>query len=234
MIISNSKKFLFVHIAKAGGSTLSRVLSIYSGNSPVVIDVDVRGDARFYNHDCMCDMMCTDEKKASFFSQHHVPIKHVKYINLEDYFKFVFVRNPFDRIASTWEIPFLKFRYSFDEFVEIDTSDVVNPNKYYRKCDWLANTQYDIVSDNDKLLVDYVGKYENIDEDFEYVRKKLEIPKKVRLMGDRGPVDYGILPRINKTVKKDHGHYRDYFNERTRGLVEKYYKKDLEVFEYEF
>ena len=64
--------------------------------------------------------------------------------------------------------------------------------------------------------------------------EKLEIPKKVRLIGDREPVDYETLPHINKTVKKDHGHYRDYFNERTRGLVEKYYKKDLEVFEYEF
>ena len=228
MIVSNSKKFLFVHIAKAGGSTLSRVLSIYSGNSPVVIDVDVRGDAHFYNHDCMCDLMCTDERNSSCFTQHHIGIKHAKYINLEDYFKFVFVRNPFDRLVSAWEKPFLKFRYTFDEFVGIETSDTSS------KCDWLAQTQHDIVSDNGKLLVDYVGKYENIDEDFEYVRKKLEIPKKVRLIGDREPVDYETLPHINKTVKKDHGHYRDYFNERTRGLVEKYYKKDLEVFEYEF
>jgi hypothetical protein len=165
---------------------------------------------------------------------HHISIKEVRDINLEDYFKFVFVRNPFDRLVSTWEIPFMKFRYPFDEFVEIDTSNTISPNKYYRKCDWLAKTQYDIVSDNDNLLVDYVGKYETIDEDFEYVRKKLDIPKKITLVAGRSPVDYESLPYINKTVKKDYGYYREYFNTYTRGLVEKYYKKDLETFGYEF
>lgn len=232
MIISNKKKFLFVHIAKAGGSTLTRVLSIYSGNAPIVIAKAQR--AYFYNHDCMCDVICTEEQSPAFMQGHHIRIKEAKGINLDDYFKFVFVRNPFDRLVSTWEIPFIKFRYSFDEFVEIDTSNTISPNKHYRKCDWLAKTQYDIVSDGGKLLVDYVGKYENINEDFEYVRKKLDIPKKITLVAGRSPVDYELLPYVNKTVKKDHSHYRDYFNTNTRELVERYYKKDLETFEYEF
>tara|TARA_R110000824_G_scaffold161744_1_gene337168 strand:- start:2637 stop:3341 length:705 start_codon:yes stop_codon:yes gene_type:complete len=234
MIISNKKKFLFVHIAKSGGSTLSRVLSIYSGDAPIVIDYDKRGEAYFYNHDCMCNVVCTDERNPSSLRQHHIRVKDAKNIDLENYFKFAFVRNPFDRLVSTWEIPFLKFRYPFDEFVEIDTSGIISSNKYYRKCDWLAKTQYDIVSDNDQLLVDYIGKYENIDQDFEYVRKKLDIPKKIILVEGRKPVDYESLPRINKTVKKDYGNYREYFNTHTRDLVEKYYKKDLETFEYEF
>ena len=40
MIVSNSKKFIFSHIPKAGGSTLSRILSIHAGSAPIVIAGD--------------------------------------------------------------------------------------------------------------------------------------------------------------------------------------------------
>jgi hypothetical protein len=231
MIVSNNKKFLYVHIAKAGGSTLSRVLAIYAGSAPIVLNGGNHdGQAHFYNHDCMCSPICTEERFPQWLYGHHIPIRDVKNIVLEDFFKFVFVRNPFDRLVSTWEIPFIKYKFPFDEFVERDTSGEM------RKFAWMARTQYDIVSDDEKLLVDYIGKYENLEDDFEYVRTKLDIPKKIILdrHKERSPVDFEKLPIVNKTIKKDHDHYREYFNTKTRNLVEKFYKKDLEIFEYEF
>ena len=105
------------------------------------------------------------------------------------------------------------------------------------KLSWSIRTQYDIVSDDNGLLLDYVGKYENLEDDFEYVRKKLDIPKKIlldRRNNNRKAVDYNNLPYVNRNLTKDHDNYREYYNTKTRNLVEKYYKKDLETFEYEF
>ena len=233
MIVSNSKKFIFSHIPKAGGSTLSRILSIHAGSAPIVIAGDYlekEHSTQFYNHDCMCTPITNDHRQPSWLHGHHVPMRDVKYIKLEDYFKFAFTRNPFDRLVSIWEIPFIKFKYPFSDFIKVDTTEEM-------KLAWSIRTQYDIVSDDNGLLLDYVGKYENIEDDFEYVRNKLDIPKKIlldRRNNNRRSVDYNKLPYVNKNINKDHDNYREYYNTKTRNLVEKYYRKDLETFEYEF
>ncbi len=232
MIVSNSKKFIFSHIPKAGGSTLSRILAIHAGSAPIVIAGDYldNNQTQFYNHDCMCTPITNDHKEPSWLPGHHVPMRDVKYIKLEDYFKFAFTRNPFDRLVYIWEIPFIKFKYPFSDFIKVDTTEEM-------KLAWSIRTQYDILSDDTGLLVDYIGKYENLEDDFEYVRKKLDIPKKIlldRRNNNRKAVDYNKLPYVNKNINKDHDSYREYYNTEARNLAEKYYRKDLETFEYEF
>jgi hypothetical protein len=144
----------------------------------------------------------------------------------DDYFKFCFVRNPWDRLVSCYKhwivdsnndnfgmYNSLKKGMSFEEFV-LEISKI--PDKI---SDGHFRSQHTFITNkNGKLLVDFFGKVEEFDKDFAFICKKTGIP-------------YVEIPHSNR---RDRRPYRDFYNERTRGIVEKRYGKDIKLFGYEF
>jgi hypothetical protein len=68
------------------------------------------------------------------------------------------------------------------------------------------------------IAVDYIGRFENLQEDFAVICERLKI-EKVQ------------LPVKNKSEGK---HYRKYYTQSSRELVEIKLAKELEMFKYEF
>lgn len=66
--------------------------------------------------------------------------------------------------------------------------------------------------------VEFVGRFENLQADFDYVAGRLNMPP-------------GELPRTNWT---EHHHYRQYYDAETRQLATEFLRDDLERFGYEF
>jgi len=149
---------------------------------------------------------------------------------LKKYFKFVFVRNPFDRLVSCYfnkilmtkdwdgtEMPaetdiLEKMRQdniSFTDFVRKITT-------IYWKMDGHWDLQYSRLPNINEL--DFIGKYENLQIDFDYVCKQLKLKQ-------------FSLPTILKT---EHKHYTEYYDDETRKIVAEKYKKDLDLFNYTF
>jgi len=75
-----------------------------------------------------------------------------------------------------------------------------------------------IYDDQDRLLVDFVGRFERLLEDFKKVCQRLEL----------GDIE---LPRTNATV---HDHYSRYYNNETKKIVADHYAKDIDFFGYVF
>jgi len=137
----------------------------------------------------------------------------------EGYYKFVFVRNPFDRLVSAWKWGmhgFVDWRQeSFGDFVTSlmeggsrelkDTSD--QKANHVVPWTWLFDKEY----------FDFVGRFENLPKDWEVVAKRLGIKSQ--------------LPVRNKT---EHCHYSVYYNDDLIDWVSKFYKKEIELFDYEF
>jgi len=82
----------------------------------------------------------------------------------------------------------------------------------------LAPTQVSYIEDlNGNPRIDFVGRFENFENDWNKVCKQLGIKKK--------------LPHLNKS---EHKNYRIYYNEELIEKVEELYKEDIEFFNYNF
>ena len=100
----------------------------------------------------------------------------------QNYFKFGFVRNPFDRLYSCYKDKVYNskasFMYPFGYFQHI-----VNFERFVKKVakvpDAIGNrhfiSQYYFLYKNNKCLVDSVGRFENLVQDFEPIRQKYQL-----------------------------------------------------------
>ena len=150
MIISDSHKFVFHHVPKTGGSSITAALAPYCRN--------YEGEVP------------SEETHGWQFAFHQPNFMHHPVNNLpdrpKDYFSFAFVRNPFDAVVSAWNPE--KFKY-FDEFVD---------HEIFTGIEYVARwTQFEYLTDDDgKVLVDFVGRYEKFAEDFYEVIGRIGVP----------------------------------------------------------
>ena len=143
----------------------------------------------------------------------HLPLNQIKK-NLDtqifsNYFKFGFVRNPYDRLVSAYKYAkkwYLHFKPNksvpdFKQFIiEIELQ-----GKYGLQQPWVDGC-------------DFVGRYEHIQKDFSYVCEKIGIPTT-------------SLYKSNTTKHKD---YVDFYNDELVELVSTKFKHDIDYFGYEF
>lgn len=141
-------------------------------------------------------------------------------IQFETFFKFSIVRNPLDRMISEYFFskqyrPYLlKKDLNFDEYVkavsELDTSVLPHlvANHLYTQFDFL----YD---ENGKRLVDYVGRFEKLQESVDEIGKRIN--QKI------------VLPHLNKSERVDLK-----YSQSTVDLVQKMYFNDYIHFGYNF
>lgn len=158
---------------------------------------------------------------------------------LDAAFTFTIVRNPWDRILSEYNFQVKKKQRpdtvrlflarpdgrdrSFAEWVDYALG---HPGDHHPK-EWGGKTspgihrlspQVDWISLDGRIAVDFVGRMESLQQDFETVRRRLGLPVK-------------RLPRRNWKL---HWHYSRYYDEATRRRVEAYYEKDIAAFGYTF
>lgn len=137
-------------------------------------------------------------------------------------FRFAFVRNPWDKVASHYSyrvqtnqtglgtnpIPFTEWvRRSYGEQ---DRRYYDQPKMFMPQLNWVADEQ-------GRVLMDMVGRYESLSEDFERVCEAI---------GRRAS-----LPHLKKSANTD---YRRKYDSATVDIVARWFEKDIHAFEYRF
>lgn len=161
----------------------------------------------------------------------HTPITHFEKIYSQNtfnrYFKFTFVRNPYDRIESAYnfliqgginknDLQFadthMKSYIDINDFVinYLNESSIFSYHHFKPQVWFLKDS-------SGKLAVDFIGKFENLHEDFNYIKNRLGIKSE--------------LNHFNKTKK---GSYKKVFlNSEAKRKIARLYSEDFLKLDYE-
>jgi hypothetical protein len=206
MIISELHKFIFVAIPKTGTHSVRRALREHLGPR--------------------------DLEQVGLFVQRQLPIPelarighgHISLAQLrpylkpeefESFFKFAFVRNPFDRFVSYASFITREVGHFDRDPQKVMRYFIANPPMDHI----LFRPQHELVTDGKgELLTDYVGRVEQMQESYDTVAAKIGIPT-------------AVLDKVNASKRLD---YRQYYDQALIDGVAKLYARDLELFGYEF
>lgn len=210
MLVSYEKNFLFIHIPKTAGTSVRNSLSPYACHpenlwenrllSGIGINVNTIGPwqrRRFRPHCSALDIRRNLPERV-----------------FSDLFKFAFIRNPWDLLVSLYHFIPSRPRHrhaqrvaamSFPEFVD----------EWTRRPEILQSPR--ICDQSGNLMVDFVGCFERIAQDFQFVCDQI---------GVAAP-----LPQSNRSV---HADYRTQYTDSLRDVVADRLAQDIEFLGYTF
>jgi len=211
MLISHRHRFIFIHVNKVAGTSIASALEPHS-------------DFRSYSAGFGGSLMRRIAARSSFFFPHaHYP-NHIKMKNLKrllprriylNYFKFAFVRNPWDRYISNY---FYNRQYT-NAPLHLEANAVSNLEQFmYRNQKDRLFPQVEYLYDRKgNCLVDFVGRYETLNESFDEISNQLN-----------------LIIKLKKQNTTNHSNFRTYFSDSTENLIRSWYRKDIQTFDYEF
>jgi chondroitin 4-sulfotransferase 11 len=130
--------------------------------------------------------------------------------DIDRLFKFAIVRNPYARVVSAWEYLISQHRIRSRDF----STFVCNTD--LPKFDIHFHRQVDHLFYLGKPVVDFIGKLENIENDWHTIAMQIGAPLS--------------LPRANKT---DHPHWETYYTPAAKEAVAAEYRADFALLGYE-
>ncbi|MDT8410061.1 MAG: sulfotransferase family 2 domain-containing protein [Wenzhouxiangellaceae bacterium] len=136
----------------------------------------------------------------------------------EQYFKFCFVRNPFDRAFSDYRWRVSKVGnddLTFGQFLEKMAAGDFRERAIPRQFD-----NWPIYTIDNSIAVDFVGRFERLETDLKKVFDRIGLPMPA------------ALPHA-KSMQRKH-HYSRHYGDHERQLVDRLFKRELAEFDYRF
>ena len=170
--INHDLKAIYIHIHKTGGTTLAMILNKHYGFKNYYLHRPDHHKFCFYK---------SFKKYINYENRFHGIITYYKtspFINKkmnmtpqkwDSYYKFCFVRNPYDKIVSAWN-HINRFNIPFKNYLLLE--NIVNDVEYMH----MFMPQYrSMINEKAQKYIDYIGKFENLEEDFLIILKKIGI-----------------------------------------------------------
>lgn len=198
MLISHQHRFIFIHVHKSAGNSISAALEQYCEGTSHELH-----DAGFPLH-ASAALIC----------------KLVGSSIWDSYFKFAIERNPWDKVLSSyyyqmenWERFRKWYRHPCPTFEQW-----MYPFRFWRKS--LAPS-FPMYSIRGCPAVDFVGRYESLEQDFAFICESIGLPQ-IR------------LPMMNRSALRPTSAYREAYTRRTRRRVADTFYREIEHFGYAF
>ena len=210
MLISYSRRFIFIHIYKVAGTSIRDALKPYSYNPNTFLPTRLLrtlGAHKVVSHHRLQKLgghahatEVRDALPAEIFGE---------------FYKFAFARNPWD-----WQVSLYNFALKDPTHHQHELMKSLGGFEKY--LEWRVNEELRlqkdfVVDERGELIVDFVGRYETLERDFNEVCARVGA-------GSR-------LPHLNRTPRKS---YTDYYTPETEALVAEAFREDVEFFGYDF
>jgi hypothetical protein len=204
--MDHQNKYIFIHIPKTAGTSVAHALQ----------------EAQFPH----------TVKGTRFGYKKHTPALTIKQ-NISNaiwksHFKFAFVRNPWDLMVSSYCWWLRKGRLfddsiaqkakqveQFDNFKQFILSDFgrthINEIKAQDLSHWICD-------ENGAIIINFVGKVENLEQDLEYVFSQLGTS----------------CPNLTVSNASQRDTYRTYYDQETKEVIQNRFNWTIKTFNYEF
>lgn len=187
------------------------------------------GFKNYYLHRPDHDKFCFNKKKTTKYINYenriHGVLMYYKtspYINKkmgmtpqkwDNYYKFCFIRNPYDKIVSAW-YHVNRFNIPFPNFLNL--KDVCNDVEYMHM--FMPQVR-NIINEKGQININFIGHFENLEHDFQLVLKNIGVKN--------------IIHESEKKMnKRNHSHYSEYYDQETLDKVNILLKEDFDNLDY--
>ncbi|MBZ9632350.1 sulfotransferase family protein [Salegentibacter sp. LM13S] len=207
MVISHSKKFIFIHNYKVAGTSIQHALDCFNNNNSI--------DVNFYKR-----LKTFLGIPPSFYSKTFPG--HIKANELRtripskifnSYYKFGFVRNPWDWQVSLYTFMLMEKNHHQHELIK----SFKNFDEYI---DWRVHNdlrlQKSFFYSDDEFLMDFVGKFESLNADFQKICDHLSIKSD--------------LPYLNSSRKEKE--FLHFYSKASLEMIDQAFREDISLFGY--
>lgn len=217
MIISHKHKFIYIKTRKTASTSLEIALSKFCGEEDVITsfsDADEQVRAELGYRGPQNEAMGDASLPGYDTWLNHTPALIARKVlgreRWDDYFKFTFERNPFDRAIS-------RYYWSIRKMDEVPA---LSP--FLRSAPRWMLSCWDLYTVKDRIAVDFVGKYEDMTDGLEAIAQRLGLPEPI------------ILPqhRAKGSYRTDRRAYREVLSSEDRSVIESVCHNELKAFGY--
>ena len=207
MIISHAHKFIFFAVPKTGTHAVREILRTHLS----------RDD---WEQQMLTGKQTLPIPEIAEIGHGHITVREIRpYLSQEiwnEYHKFAFIRNPFDRFISV--CAFLnRDNPAFAKSPLAWMKEALNRPRFRERV--LVREQFEQLCNEEREIgVDSVCRYENLQESLDAVLDKLSLPS-------------SPLSVLNSS---EHKVYSEYYDEELKGLVQALYSTDIDEFNYAF
>lgn len=237
MIISHSQRFIFIANRKTAstaiGIAFSSACNKYDVITPLGEDEEIRRKLGYptprnfipwhkklahlslLTQRRLTGLWISEKLKEIGYYTHITPKKILKYLHSDDwesYFRFCFVRNPWDLVISQyfWTIRNQSQPSSLDSFLNSS------------KIKGIAKRSQEMYTLNGNLAVNRLCRYENIQTEVNQIFKELNLPGNPK------------LPAAKRQFRSDKRHYRDILNDDQAEKIGLIFKREIELAGYTY
>jgi hypothetical protein len=206
MIISFARKFVFAAIPKTGTHAVRQALRAHLGPNDME-QVGLFVQKRLHS------------PELAALEHGHLSLQqlraHLPPEQFDSFFKFAFVRNPFDRFISFCAFV-TRVEKQFERNPQKVMARIIENPPWHRI---IFQPQHGFVTDaQGKLLADYVGRVEEMQRSYDEIAARIGVPT-------------ARLEKVNASERRD---YRTYYTPELVEGVARLYARDLEMFGYEY
>lgn len=219
--LEQTKNIIFIHIPKTGGSSVD--LALRKSQNFVKNTLPNNKFSPFNIIRKIKGLEKPDQHSTALLIKNVIGEKR-----WNNSFSFAFVRNPWDLMVSSYQylkdfprVPKTKLSAeiclrvkAMKDFTEYIKSDLGQSRITFE----LGNLSNWVCDKNQKIIVNFVGKLENIEDDWNYICQEtglISVP----------------LPHQNKSNRRK---YQDYYNEETKDIIAKRFEWSINQFNYTF
>jgi hypothetical protein len=233
-MICHQYRCIFIHIPKAAGQSIESVFLkllnlTWETRAPLLLCPNANPEVG-------------PPRLAHLKAREYVGCSYLPQEEFSAYFKFAFVRNPWDRLVSFYKYMGPRNGLPFKEFLMGPFRKDLWVNRQ-----WFVGPQSSFVCDSrGNLLVDFLGRFERLQADFNTVAHRLALPsstlphrnksKRQKFASFFSPRE--LLSRVRILFGSGKPNrcrsYQDYYDDESKDLVAQLYADDLERFGYRF